>query len=256
MHRHTRFPNHFIRHSAAIATAIVGAGVISACSSDSAGLAAKTQSQIAFMTMAAAAGNVASASTTPITVGAHTLDLTQVTLTIDRAELKRAHTDACEGDHDESDDHSGAATTTNTSNCAEVKIGPTSVDLPLTPGLVTLPANAIPAGTFREFALSVSEVRLRGTYDAKAFDVLLPVRVRQEIEFATPLVVTEGTPASITVSVPVNEWFINTDGSLVDPNAILTTPSVLEAVRARIAASFRAFEDDNHDGKDDHGDHG
>ncbi|HEY6830598.1 MAG TPA: hypothetical protein VI259_27315, partial [Gemmatimonadaceae bacterium] len=134
----------------------------------------------------------------------------------------------------------------------EVRIDTTSVDLPLAGGLVTLPANAIPAGTFRELELRVSTVRLQGTFDTKPFDVTLPINTRGEIQFTTPLVVTEGTPTAITVNVPVNTWLVNSDGSLVDPSAIATNSSLLGTIRSRIAASFRAFEDENHDGNDDH----
>jgi hypothetical protein len=141
-------------------------------------------------------------------------------------------------------------------DCAEVKVGPTTVELPLTGGMVTVPSNAIPAGTFRQLELRVSSVRLQGTFDAKPFDVTLPVDARGEIEFATPIVVTDGTPTSITVNVPANTWLVNPDGTLIDPSTILTNPSLLTTVKNRIAASFRAFEDENHDGKDDHDGHG
>jgi hypothetical protein len=250
----TKFSTHYVRRPIAIATAIATLGLISACSSDSVGVGTNAQSQLSFSTSGVASANAAPAALAPTVVGADTLNLTQVTLTVDRAELKRAHTDACQGDHDEGD-NSGPGTSGDMSNCAEVKIGPITVDLPLTPGVVSIPANTIPVGTFREFELSLSQVRLRGTFDGKAFDVTLPVHVRQEIEFATPLVVTDSAPASVTVNVPVGGWLLNTNGTLIDPNTILTNPTTLAAVRARIAASFRAFEDRDHDGNDDHGGH-
>jgi len=228
--------------------ALLAAGA--ACSDTTVGAGAA--SQLAF-TAATTTPVASSASLVPITIGGHTLDLTQVTLTIGRAELKRLHDDACEGEDEADDDHGGTGAT---EDCPEVKVGPTAVDLPLAGGMVTLPANTIPAGTFRELELRVSDVRLRGTFDTKAFDVTLPVDARGEIEFATPLVVTDGTPTSITVNVPVNGWLINTDGSLIDPNNILASPTLMTLVRARIAASFRAFEDRDHDGRDDHGGHG
>ena len=258
MHTHDGLSTTFVRFCTTIGTVVSGAAVIAACSSSSAGPSGNSQTQLAFMTSAPSAGFAASAATAPVTSGGHTLDLTQVTLTVDRAELKRVHTDACAGDHDESDDAHGTSgsAATNTTNCAEVKIGPTTVDLPLTPGLVTVAANAIPVGTYRVLAVSVSQVRLKGTYDGTAFDVLLPVKVRQEIELSAPLVVADGKPASITVNVPVSGWLVNNDHSLVDPSKILADPSLLAALRARIAASFRAFEDDNHNGKDEHGQHG
>jgi hypothetical protein len=229
----------------------IGVGAITACSS-SVDLGANAPTQLSFTTSSSATANV-SAATVPITNGGHTLDLTQVTLTLDRAELKRTTGDACRGEDESGDDHGG--TSTATEDCAEVKVGPTSVDLPLTGSLVTLPANAIPAGTFHELELRVSSVRLKGTFDTKPFDVTLPVNVRGEIEFATALVVTDGTPTSITINIPVNTWLVNSDGSLIDPTTISASPSLMTTIKNRLAASLRAFEDEDHDGRDDH-DHG
>ena len=144
----------------------------------------------------------------------------------------------------------------NRTSCAQVKIGAASFDLPVDGSMVTLPADAIPAGTFREFELRVAFIRLKGTFDSKPFDVTIPANTKTEIEFATPLVVTAGAPTTITVNVNAATWLTNADGTLVDPTKIATTPSLLAAVRARIAASLRAFEDNDHDGRDDHGDHG
>jgi len=234
---------------------VIGLAGVGCSSATDVGRNAPTQ--LSFTASAAAASN-ATAALLPITSGGHTLDLTHATLTIARAELKRTSSDACRGDDDADDDEGGddhGGTTPELEDCAEVKVGPTMVDLPLTGQLVTVPANAIPAGTFHELELRVSSVRLQGTFDAKPFDVTLPVDARGEIEFATPLVVTDGTPTSITVNVPVSSWLVNPDGTLVDPNAILTTPALLTTVKARISASFRAFEDEDRDGRDDH-DHG
>ena len=257
MHNHIGRSKQTIRATSAIAAAITSAVIISACSSDSV-VGGTTQAQLAFTTTgAAAAANLSPAAATTPVAGA---TLSDVKLTVDRAELKRAHTDACEGDHDEDGGESDGSTTAapSTDNCAEVKIGPTTIDLPLTPGLVTIPANTIPVGTFREFELSVSKVELTGTFvdatgSSSPFDVTLPVRVRQEVEFATPLVVTDGAPAAVTVNVDVSQWLVNPDGTAVDPSKIANDPVLMAAVVARIRASFHAFEDRNHDGKDDHG---
>jgi hypothetical protein len=242
----------------ATAASLFGAAaIIAACAGDATGIAAGSVSQIAFTTGVGAAAD-ASLSTAPVTVGTHTLDLTTATITISRAELKASTTNVCPGDQDGDDDNSPPQTP-STQNCGELKIGPTTVDLPLTGTLATIPANVIPAGTYQELELRVSQVELKGTFDGKAFDVTVPVQAKSEIEFSTPLVVTADAAPSITVNVPVSTWLVNADGSLVDPSTLLTTPSLLQQVRNRIAASFRAFEDRDHDGKDDHGggsDHG
>ena len=225
--------------------------VFAACS-DSTGPGSGA-AQIAFTTSSGA-----SASLIPVTNGGHTLDLTGVSLTISRAELKSANSSACPGDDDEDDDASDDHPTivASTAQCGELKIGPTTVALPIGNGMATIPANAIPAGTFREFEIRVTEARLTGTFDGKAFDVTIPVRSKAEIEFSTPLVVTADQPALITVNVPVNDWLVNTDGSLIDPAKIATSASLMAQIKTRIMHSFHAFEDRDHDGHDDHGGHG
>ncbi|HEY4130959.1 MAG TPA: hypothetical protein VGM50_10100 [Gemmatimonadaceae bacterium] len=241
--------------------ATVGVVAAAACSSDSTGVAGNTQAQLAFMASGSANGDLASAAIVPITNGAHTLNFTAISLTINRAELKRATTDSCANDNDNDDEdddrgddhgnHNGNDDG-NRGNCSELKVGPAVVDIPLTGNVVTVPADVIPAGTFRELELRVSQVELKGTFDSTAFDVKIPVNARAEIEFDTPLVVTAGTPTSITVNVPVGNILVNADGSLIDPSKILSTPSLLATVKTRILASFHAFEDRDHDGRDDH----
>ena len=238
------------RYTAVAATFAAGLA-LTACAGSS-DLAPRGSAQIAFTSNASLG---ASAATIPVSSGGHTLDLTQVTLSIARIELKRAVTNACSDDalHDDGGDDS---VHTGVEDCAELKVGPATVDLPLSGGMVTLPANALPAGTFRELELRLSQVELKGTFDGQAFDVTLPVDVHGEIELSTPLSVVDGTPTAITINVPVNNWLTNPDGSLVDPRTIAPNSTLLDQVRGRIRASLRAFEDEDHDGHDDSGEHG
>lgn len=247
------FDRRTVARRATLAATIVAASTFAACSSSS-DLAPGGSSHIAF-TSSSTLG--ASAATVPITSGAHTLDLTQATLTVAHLELKRVQTNACSGDDALADDGGDSAhtTTTGVEDCAELDVGPTTVDLPLSGGMVTLPANALPAGTFRELEVRVSQVELKGTFDGKAFDVTLLVNAREEIEFDTPVVVTDGAPTSITINVPVGNWLTNADGSLIDPTTVASNPTLLDLVRSHIRASLHAFEDEDHDGHDDHGEH-
>ena len=178
-----------------------------------------------------------------------TLDLTAVTITVGRAELKRTTSSVCE-DENLDDDHGH-----NDGNCFEAHTGPLSIDLPTDGSVVTVPANTLPAGTFRELEVRLSFVRLKGTFDGQAFDVTVASNAKAEIEFTTPLVVADSSPTTVTVNLPVTAWLTNSDGSLVDPRTILTSPTVMAAVRQRISASVRAFEDRDHDGHDDHDGH-
>ncbi len=253
---------HHTRHSpgrATFAGSLIALALVAGCSDSTS--TNRAPAQIAFTSGATASAN---ALLVPVTTGGHTLNITQATLTITHVELKPTTSDVCagddgaddnivpaatgsrddQGDHNEGDDDNG---------CHELKAGPISVDLPLNGGITTLAANAIPAGTFREIELRVSTARLVGTFDGTPFDVTLAVNTRGEIEFATPLVVADGAPTSVTINVPVNGWFTSADGSLVNPSTLSTNTTLLAQVRSRIIASFRAFEDEDHDGRDDHG---
>lgn len=237
-----------------------------ACASDSTGVPVSTRSQLEFTTGAGSLG--ASAALAPVTAGGHTLDLTAAILTISRAELKRAQTDSCAGDEDGDDngnqngngganhDEHGSGQdkdgNSGSGNCGELKVGTTTVSLPLGDSVVTIPADSLPAGTFQELELRVSQVELKGKFDTTSFDDTIAVNAKAEIKFSTPLVVTKGVPTSVTVNVPVLSWLTNPDSTLVDPTKLSTSPSLLAQVRTRILASFRAFEDRDHDGRDDH----
>lgn len=225
---------------------------VAACSGSS-DTAPGSASHVAFTANSTLGAN---ATTVPVTNGGHTLDLTQATLSISRIELKRALATTCSDDGAAHDDGGADTVHTEVEDCAELRVGPTTVDLPLTGGMVTLPADALPAGTFRELELRLSQVELKGTFDSQAFDVMLPVDVHGELEFSTPLDVVGGSPTSITINVPVADWLTNPDGSLIDPRTIATNSTLLDQVRSRIRASLHAFEDENHDGHDDHGEPG
>jgi hypothetical protein len=244
-----------------IASLAALAALATACSDSTS--ANRSATQLAFTTGPALGAH---ADAAPITIGGHTLDLSAVTITVSRAELKPAASAVCAGDDNEGADdnrspsgsasadggHSGGAG----DDCGEMKIGPTTIDLPLDGSVVAVPADAIPAGTFQVLELRLAFIRLQGTFDGKAFDVTLSTPVRGDIQFTTPVVVTAGTATSITVTVPVATWFTNADGSLLDPSTLNSTPSLMSQFVGRIATSFHAFEDEDHDGHDDHGGHG
>jgi hypothetical protein len=243
---------------AAVAGSLAALVLASACSDSTS--ANRSASQIAFTSGLTSAN----ALIIPVTTGGHTLDLTQATLTISRVELKPSKNDVCESDDESGDDNlapaegAGGASPSDgdrgddNDDCPDLKVGPVSVDLPLSGGIATLPANAIPAGTFREIELRVAFARLVGTFDGKPFDVTVPVNTRGEFEFSTALVVADGTPTSVTIDVPVGGWFINSSGALIDPSTITSNATLLARVRSNIIASFHAFEDDDHDGHEDH----
>jgi len=233
----------------------IAMSLAAACSGDTTG-ASTTGSQLGF---AVGRSLGASGDAAPITVGGHTLNLTAVTITVARAELKPAASVVCsdeQGDDDLAPSFDGGGHSSSVSNaCGEMKVGPTTIDLPLDGSVVTVPADVIPAGTFGALELRLAFIRLRGTFDSKAFDVTLSTPIRGDIRFATPVVVTAGVATSITVTVPITTLFTNADGSLVDPSQLNTNATLRGAFLTRLAGSFHAFEDNDHDGRDDHDGH-
>jgi len=200
-----------------------------------------------------AAGTATAADNITMTIGGHTLVVSQVQVTLDRAELERTGTAACFEDEDEDGDFDGRF---HDRDCAEVKIHTAAFDLPLGGGLTTLTGDTIPPGTYRELELKVTKLRIVGTFDNQAFDENLMVRLHREIKLDPPLVVTAGTPVQITVNLPVARWFTNNDGSLLDPRLLLTSPTTLLTFKLRLLGLFRAFQDHDRDGRDDHRGHG
>ena len=125
-------------HIAAVAIVVAAAGC-----SDSAGVQRPSESQLGFTVGSSATSNAALAAAVPITKNGHTLDLSLVTLTLARAELKSSTTVACVMDDEEHGKHDIEK---HDRDCADVKVGPTSVDLPLSGGVV-------PRGHRRMFGL-------------------------------------------------------------------------------------------------------
>ena len=92
-------------------------------------------------------------------------------------------------------------------------------------------------------------------YDGQPFEFTSSVRAKMELEFSTPLVVDAGNN-NITVDVSLGTWFTDAGGALIDPRAAAAGSVARTRIEQNIQASFHAFEDDDRDGRDDHGGHG
>lgn len=241
--------------SIAISASFAALVAAAACSGDSIGPRGVGRPQLAFAASNSTGASADVIAASAITVGTHTLDLTNIAVTVQRAELKAASTSVCAGDENENeganDDHPHGGGKGN--ECGELEVGPTTVNVAVNGTAATVPVNTIPAGTYRELELRLSKIELKGTFDGTAFDVTLPISAKGEFEFSPPLVIDDSTPANLTVNLPLATWFTNADGSLVDPNQLATSPSLVAQVTQRILASLRAIEDRDHDGRDDHG---
>ncbi len=192
-----------------------------------------------------------------VTVGGHTLVLSQVQLVLRDIRLKRAdHAENCE---DRADD------------CEYFSTGPMLLDLPLGGLPEKLLSVEVDTGTYRqvEFRIHKPEddsgdsaflaahpdltrisVRVSGRYDGRSFVYISDLNAKQRNDLTPPLVVNAKGATDVTLKVNVARWFV-AGGRLIDPATAQKGQSNDNVVRDNIRDSFRWFEDEDHDGQDD-----
>jgi hypothetical protein len=76
------------------------------------------------------------------------------------------------------------------------------------------------------------------------------------MDFDPPLVI-DATTKNATVAIDVRKWFLNPDGTMIDPTTATAGSMNLSQIENNIRRSFHAFEDEDEDGEDNHeGHHG
>lgn len=186
-----------------------------------------------------------------------TLSLDSVFVVVRRLELKRTVAVACD------------SLSSSEDGCEEMKAGPFLLDLPLgTPGAERQFTVAIDTGTYSKVQFEIHKaesgdaaflaqhpgyegvsIRAVGTFNGTPFTYTTGLDVEQEIEFSPPITVTDGA-TTFTLFVDLGTWFKN-GATLVDPGTAGASGVNESLVHENIQNSFKAFEDDNHDGHDD-----
>ncbi|HEY6223732.1 MAG TPA: hypothetical protein VIW26_08105 [Gemmatimonadales bacterium] len=224
-----------------------------------------------------------------------TVIVKSVDLVVRRIELKPVEAAACDtvgdaGEQPDSAEHGDSAEHADSGGddgvaerdregCEEIETGPVLVSLPLGDTAVTaLVSVAAPAGQYDalEFKIhaprlprdsaflaanpgfdSVS-IRVTGTFSHAGtrtdFTFTSALEAEEEAEINPPLVVDASGTANVTLRFDLSAWFAGPDGvGVVDPGNAANAGLIDE----NIHRSINAFEDDNHDGHDDHseGDH-
>jgi hypothetical protein len=152
---------------------------------------------------------------------------------------------------------------------AEISQGPLLLDASgdaLSGALLALVTGKVPAGTYDELKIDIHRVEsapagafddlvkrgasilLEGTVDSQPFTFAsaLEAEIDHEGQFELG-----GTTSNITLNIDPSTWFKAADGSRLDPR----DPAAQKAIEANVATSINAFEDDDEDGADDHGEH-
>lgn len=203
-----------------------------------------------------------------------TLDLDSAFVVVRKLQLEGGPTNSiCSLEHPGTPDSMMAsADSMGEDDCGELKFGPFLVELPMNgAGAAQQFTATVDTGTYAEVKFQIHKpegssdaaflaahpeyagvsLRVVGRWNGTPFVYTTGVTDVQHVEFNPPLVIGEA-PASFTLFVDLTGWFRTSAGVLVDPSTALSGGANAELVHQNIIRSFRAFEDDNHDGHDDH----
>ena len=265
-------------------------GVLAACDAASAPTARPPVS-LSFAARPAASGGVpdvtwlgsGQAFDLQLADGSNTLVVSSVELVFDEIELELAGVgDACASGDDSghgSDDDGVSGSASGSDDCMEIESGPQLVSLPLDGSAATVAAIEVPvpAGTYSELEMKLRplnpssgedrrflsahpdfaglNLRVRGTFDGTAFEYVASLDNEIEMDFVPALEVGDAG-VNITINLDVLSWFRDADGTLIEPSTAVSGQPNASVVSANIWRSLAVFEDDDHDGYDDHGGHG
>jgi hypothetical protein len=236
--------------------------VAGACSDSG---APSNQGQLSFNTATqaapAASGGALAVVGTPetFTDGTNTLVVSGVELVLREIELHKAGVIA-------------ECSTTIDDDCEKLEIGPVLVDLPLgTPGGARSFNVALQPGSYDRVEFEIHKpssssdagfvtahpeldgvsIRVTGTYNGVDFTYTGDFDDEMEFNLVPELIVAETGTADLTLFASLDSWFRDAGGALIDPASANPGGSNQGLVEQNIKSSLDAFEDENHDGRDD-----
>jgi len=193
--------------------------------------------------------------------GTNILVINQVQMVVKEVELKTA-ADPTQCDPAASDD-----------TCEELESGPYLLDLPLSSGATSVVTVDVVEGTYDEFEFKIHKpeddaenaaflaahptfdgvsIRVTGTWNGATFTYESDLNAEQEQSLVPPLVVTGTGTADFTLFIDIGTWFRTSGNMLIDPSSANKGNPNEGVVKNNIENSFQSFEDENHDGEDDH----
>ena len=183
--------------------------------------------------------------------------ITSAQLTLSHIKLASDTACAADDEREHADTNETAADTNETDDndeheCEPIRVAPVQVNLPLDGTTKVILDALVPAGSYLGLRAELESVNVVGVFtDAggtdHAFTFTSGAGAEVSVDFAAPITVGAGT-SNLTIDVAVGSWFKDAAGAILDPN----NAENQEAIEHAIRASFHAFEDDNHDGDDDH----
>ncbi len=261
-----------------IAATVAASATLGACSADTTAprLAGPRTVSVSFTTVAPAGSSASLLSLASATAATDSIRITKAQLVVSRIELQKAGANTCasqEAAGDDEHDRDG-----KNSDCAELELAPTIVDLPVDSTITNKLTVSIPSGTYSSLEAKIGpvtgkrgqgstdfltahpdftnvSVRVEGTFNGKAFTYTGSPRIEFEKSFNPPIVVDSGA-VNVTMNVDLRSWFKDRSGAFIDPSTANTNGANAALVADNIRRSFRAFRDDDRNGRDDHDEHG
>ena len=224
-----------------------------------------------------------SAAGMTITRDGDVLMVSKAQLVVRNVQLKSATTVCSDDDDDETTGNSSRSSSGSSSgssssrdddsdDCAEIRVGPYLVDIPVSGADGGRVAVAVPAGTYSSIRLWLHKVtsgdsadvafrqanpdfrdisvRLTGTFNGTPFTFVHDVNAKLTVPLSTPLVVGTGGD-DVTVMIDLSTWFLRSSGGLYSPIAANSPGQIRAQVQNNIRNAFRAFADKNRDGRED-----
>lgn len=197
--------------------------------------------------------------------GSSVLNISSAELVLRRIEFKRRGPgNPCDAPED------------SDSACDEFKTDPVLVSLPASAPLdnpvETELTASVPDGTYTRIDFDIhkvggdeaddafvarhpdfEEIRVRvlGDFDGNSCEFTSDLDEEQKQLLASPLVITMGEGANVTLRVDVSGWFVDGNGDLIGPATANDGGPNENRVKDNIRASIEAFSDEDRDGSED-----
>lgn len=192
-------------------------------------------------------------------------------LVVRNVKLKSASA-VCADDSDDESSSSSSSSRKDDDDCVAIRVGPYLVNVPVNGADGARVAVNVPAGTYSSIRLWLHKVtssdsanlafrqanpdfrdislRLQGTFNGTPFIFVNDVNAKLTVPLATPLVVGTGGD-NVTVTIDLSTWFLRSSGGLYSPAAANTSGQIRAQVQNNIRGAFRAFKDQDKDGRED-----
>ncbi|HEX9486482.1 MAG TPA: hypothetical protein VF976_05420 [Gemmatimonadales bacterium] len=208
----------------------------------------------------------AAGDSTVIALAPDTIIVRSAQLVLRKVELKRADVASCDAIMGNGD-------------CEDFETGSKLLTLPLGSAVIAQDVSiSAPAGTFDELEFNVHKpsssedaafiaanpdfatisIRVTGSFvhgtgtgagTRSAFTFTSDVDQSQKASLVPPMTLKDGQTLNVTLRVDISTWYLNaTKTALVDPASANKGGPNESVVANNIQNSFKAFEDDNHDG--------